>query len=237
MGPGGIIGGLGVSRTGAWLRPTGRSSRTSGWRNTTGCSPPGRTCWSWPARRPRRRRPTHRRPGCPPVHRNAGTSPHRRSGLAQGSSRCRYEMGSPMGAARCSEGSGTERVLDLGLVVAQVLVLAGQVADARAGAGPLIMGEPGGIGLVGTPELERLRTVDEPWSSSWQPEIVGREVRSLKAATPGNCSRPKDRSVDACHAPVAVLRGRRSIPGPSAGRPEPAGRMDSGMAHRRGGVR
>ena len=30
---------------------------------------------------------------------------------------------------------------------------------------------------VGTPEQERLRTVAEPRSSSWQPEIVGRDGR------------------------------------------------------------
>ena len=36
-----------------------------------------------------------------------------------------------------------------GLIVAQVLVLAGQVADARIGAGPLGGGQPGGAGFGG----------------------------------------------------------------------------------------
>jgi hypothetical protein len=36
-----------------------------------------------------------------------------------------------------------------GLVVAEVVVLGGQVADARVGAGPLVTGEGGGVGLGG----------------------------------------------------------------------------------------
>jgi hypothetical protein len=52
--------------------------------------------------------------------------------------------------ARTLDDPGRDRPAGFeGLVVAQVLALAGQVADARVGAVPSAPGEPGGIGLSG----------------------------------------------------------------------------------------
>ncbi len=50
-----------------------RWSPTGGWRAITGCTPPGRTCWRWPATPPARSPATGRPRGGPPAFPNAGT--------------------------------------------------------------------------------------------------------------------------------------------------------------------